>query len=97
MALPISSKPPPQLIRAAKAAAANPHGLINLIRLVGSLDASSVELLDDDRQDAASQLQQRKQLKRDLEVSSTGTDTYIELILELQLCASPARYPAGGQ
>jgi hypothetical protein len=70
MALSVSSRPPPQLVKAAKAAAASPHGLINLIRLVGSLDASSAELLDDDRDDAASKLQQRKQLKRDLEVGN---------------------------
>ena len=41
--------PSPAAIRAGKAAAKSPHGLINLIRLVNSLDNASLELnLDDD-------------------------------------------------
>lgn len=58
----------PQVVRAARNAAKSPHGLINLIRLVRSLEASSVDLVLDD-EDAEEQTKAVLQVKKDVQVS----------------------------
>jgi hypothetical protein len=57
---------PSQAIKAARAAASSPHALVNLIRLVGSLDAKSQD--NDEAAEAAQPGYADPDVKRDWEV-----------------------------
>ena len=58
------ARPSPQAVKAAQAAASSPHGFVNLVRLVKSLEASSARLTaDEDEPEAMAIL--LKQVKAD--------------------------------
>lgn len=75
----IVAGPSAQVVKAAKTAARSPHGLVNLIRLVKSLEASSGELVLDE-EDLEEQAKAVTQVKKDVQVSCNGQRCSVKLI-----------------
>jgi hypothetical protein len=70
VAVPEPARPVPSIhtVRAAQNAAKSPHGLVNLIRLIASLDAAATDLTLDDEDDKVERQRVEEQVAKDIQV-----------------------------
>ncbi|KAK1924044.1 hypothetical protein DB88DRAFT_488940 [Papiliotrema laurentii] len=71
VAVPEPARPVPSIhtVRAAQNAAKSPHGLVNLIRLIASLDAAATDLTLDDEDDKVERQRVEEQVAKDIQAA----------------------------
>ena len=77
-----AGSPSQQVVEAAQNAAKSPHGLVNLVRLVSSLDSLSLDLGLEYEDDEVERAKLLKQVNKDIKVSLSSAHQRRNLMVE---------------